>query len=567
MKNSIQKIRFLAFFMMSLAFVSCNDLLTDTPENQYDETQVFSTAEGVETAVNGMYYQLQGYDYYGARLRLLLWPHSGKYFSRQGANLDANKLDVTNNNINLGALWLGMYQTINQINTVILNVEGSELSNKDTSLGQAYFLRAVVYFDLVRMFEEVPIRTLPTTNNDIHIAKSSKEQLYNLIISDLKKAADLLPDRGEYIAGRPLKYAANAYLAKVYITLAGENSATVKVADFNPVTESEITATSITNFWEAAKTELDFVINNGGYALTATYADLFKEENRNTSESIFELQYGHTGSARTNDIVRDVVLSDHSSVPKGISTFGRILPNKEMFSDHIIQYSGITLTNTNSATYNGAVYWKAGAAANVVTLNNAVADPRINVTYVYNNYVKTSNGATQNLFPRQKTGNFAYAALNKYGDMTYDGTTTFRNLILLRYADILLLRAEVENELNGPAAAYAFVNQVLLRARTTATGTTTQPADWTSTNVPTQEVFRERIMKEREYELNGEGHEWFDMRRRGLGRFQEQINHHNDAITFYGTQGNQDLIFTNVETELKIPIPLSEIATNNLINE
>ncbi len=565
MKNRNKFIKLVALFIITLPFSSCNDLLTDTPENQYSEDQVFSTAEGTETAVNGIYYQLQAYDYYGARMRLLLWPHSGKYFSKQGANSDANQLNVTNNNINLGNLWLGMYQTINQANIVIANVKDSGLSNKNTSLGQAYFLRAVVYFDLVQMFEEVPIRLEPSTKENIHVAKSTKEQLYNLIISDLKKAANLLPDRGQYIAGRPLKYAANGYLAKVYIRLAGENSATIKVANFNPVTEAEITAASITNFWEEAKTELDYVINFGGYSLATTYADLFKEGARNSSESIFELQYGHTGAARTNDIVRDVVLSDHSSVPKGISTFGRILPNKEMFSDHIIQYSGIPLTTANSATVNGTVYWKSGTNANLVNLVSTVADPRINATYVYNTYTKTSDGSTQNLFPRQKSGNFSYAALNKYGDLTYDGTTTFRNLTLLRYADILLLRAEVENELTGPTAAYTFVNKVLLRARTTSTGTTTQPADWTTTSVPTKTVFRERIMKEREYELNGEGHEWFDMRRRGLGRFQEQINHHNDATTFFGS--TSDIIFTNIETQMKIPTPLSEISTNNLISQ
>lgn len=555
MKNKI--IKLVALFIIALPFTSCDDLLTDIPENQYSEEQVFSTPEGVETAVNGMYYQLQGYDYYGGRMRLLLWPHSGKYFSRQSANLDANKLDITNNNVNSSSLWAGMYQTINQINKVILHVEGSGLKNENTSVGQAYFLRAVVYFDLVRMFEEVPMRIEPTTKDNINIAKSTKEELYNFIISDLKKAAALLPDRGQYIAGRPLKYAANAYLAKVYITLAGENDATIKATNFNPVTEGEITATSVTNFWEEAKTELDYVIGSGGYSLTGTFAEVFKEGNRNTSESIFELQYGHTGAARSNDIVRDVVLTDHVSIPKGVNTFGRILPNKEMFNDHIIQYSG--------KNYTGVSFIPSGTNASFISLDNAVADPRINTTYVYNSYTKTSNGSVQNLFPRQKTGNFSYAALNKYGDMTYNGTTTFKNIILLRYADVLLLKAEVENELNGPASAYAFVNKVLLRARTTSTGVKVQPADWTSVTVPSKTIFRERIMKEREYELNGEGHEWFDMRRRGLGRFQEQITHHNNATAFYGS--TSDFTFVNVESELTIPIPLSEISTNNLINK
>ena len=138
---------------------------------------------------------------------------------------------------------------------------------------------------------------------------------------------------------------------------------------------------------------------------------------------------------------------------------------------------------------------------------------------------------------------------------------------MFRYADVLLLRAEVENELSGPGSAYTFVNQVLARARTTSSGPTQEPADWNTTSVPTKEAFRERIMKEREYELNGEGHEWFDMRRRGLGRFQEQIDHHNAAVAFYKSEGNKDFVFENIETEMSIPIPLSEISTNNLINE
>ncbi|TXG36077.1 RagB/SusD family nutrient uptake outer membrane protein [Seonamhaeicola maritimus] len=548
------------FTVISFGSISCSDVLeVDIPKNQFSEVQVFSSEEGLETAVNGIYINLQGYDYYGSRMRLLLWPHSGKYQSKQGANLDANKLDITNTNINLDKLWLGMYQTINQINVVIKNTEGSGLSNEESTLGQAHFLRAVVYFDLVRMFGEVPLRTQPATKDDLHIAKSSRELLYNQIIQDLKEAAQILPDRGEYIDGRPLKFAANALLAKVYITLAGENDATVQPSGFNAVTESEITVTTITDFWEAAKTELDFVINNGGYSLTNTFADLWTEESRNTSESIFELQYGRTGAVRTNDVIRDVVLKNSSIVPIGANTFGRIRPNKEMLSDHIIQYSGID--------YTGVDFISAGKASDMVQLDENVADPRINETYMFNLIVRTDNGKNFNLFPRLNKGNNAYPQLNKYKDTGYDGVTTIKNHIVLRYADILLLRAEVENELNGPGSAYGYVNQVLARARNTSSGATLQPANWDASNVPDKDTFRERIMKEREYELNGEGHEWFDLRRRGLGRFQEQIDHHNAGVVFYKSDGNRDFIFENIETEMTIPIPLSEVSTNNLITE
>tara|TARA_R110002049_G_scaffold18043_1_gene69408 strand:+ start:18881 stop:20557 length:1677 start_codon:yes stop_codon:yes gene_type:complete len=558
MKNT-QKI-LVILLLVAFGLTSCSDVLeVDIPKNQFSEVQVFSTEEGVETAVNGMYSQLQGYDYYGARMRLLLWPHSGKYHSKQGANIDANKLDVTNVNINLDKLWLGMWQTINQANVVIANATGNGLSNENSTLGQAYFIRGVVYFDLARMFGEVPLRTRPANKNELHLAKSSRKAVYNQIIQDFKTSADLLPDRGEYIDGRPLKYAANAYLAKVYVTLAGENSASSQPTGFNSVTESEITATTISDFWEAAETELDYVINKGGYSLTATYADLWKEDSRNTSESIFELQYGRTGAVRTNDIIRDVALKNSSIIPNGANTFGRIRPNKEMLSDHIIQYSGID--------YSGDDFISAGKGNDVVDLDVAVADPRIVETYFFNSYVRTDNGKDFNLFPRLNKGNNAYPHLKKYKDTGYDGVTTINNHIMFRYADVLLLRAEVENELSGPGSAYTFVNQVLARARTTSSGPTQEPADWNTTSVPTKEAFRERIMKEREYELNGEGHEWFDMRRRGLGRFQEQIDHHNAAVAFYKSEGNKDFVFENIETEMSIPIPLSEISTNNLINE
>ena len=405
----------------------------------------------------------------------------------------------------------------------------------------------------------MPIRLAPTNKDDIHIAKSTKEELYNQVIEDFKKAAELLPDRGEYIDGRPLKYAANAYLAKVYIFLAGQNDASIQPSGFNNVTESEITVATITDFWEEAKTELDYVINNGGYALTTTYGELWEQDSRNTSESMFELQYGHTGAVRTNDIMRDVLPTGSEFAPVGSTLFGRIRPNKEMFSDHIIQYSG--------DDYTGQDYIPAGNAAALITLDEDVADPRIEETYIYNSYIRTNNGSNLNIFPRLNTGNNAYTQLKKYKDLTYDGTTTIKNIILLRYAEVLLLRAEVENEINGPAAAYSYVNQVLSRARTTSSGSTVQPADWDASSVPTQEEFRERIMKEREYELNGEGHEWFDMRRRGLGRFQEQVNHHNAAVDFYGSENNKDFIFENIENEMVIPIPLAEISGNNLISE
>ncbi|MFG6686062.1 RagB/SusD family nutrient uptake outer membrane protein [Mariniflexile sp. HNIBRBA6329] len=533
-----------------------DDALTDEPKNQFTQGQVFSTPQGLETAVNGMYYDLQAFDYYGARFHLLIWPHSGKFHSNQGSNNDATGFATQNTNDNLDKLWAGMYQTVNTINSLIANVENTELPNRDTALGQAYFLRGLTYYNMVRFFGEVPLRITPTSTETLNIAKSPKEDVFNQVFKDFKLASQLLPNRGEYLVGRPIKYAANAYMADAYMWLAGREQ-----ADPNYIDESKLTEVNSTNFWVEAKDQLDIVINLGGYSLTQTYAQLWEEGNENTSESILELQYGNTGAARTSALLRDVSLQDGPTIPAGAQAFSRIKPNKEMFSDHIIQYSGLDYTGQN--------FIPAGNNAAIITLNPAVADPRIDATYIYNSYTRTNNGSIRNLFPRQSgNSNFARAFLNKYPDQTYNSTTQATNHIIMRYADILLRRAEVENEINGPASAYQYVNKVLLRARTTATGTTIQPADWNATSVPTKEVFRERIMKEREYELCGEGYEWYDVRRRGINYLQKQVDHHNAAVVFYNSTGGNsgDFILGNVEKEMTLPIPLSEISGNNLIS-
>ena len=99
-----------------------------------------------------------------------------------------------------------------------------------------------------------------------------------------------------------------------------------------------------------------------------------------------------------------------------------------MFSDHIIQYSGNDYTGTN--------FISAGTGADIITLDEAVADPRINETFMFNSYIKTNNGKPANIFPRLNKGNNAYTQLKKYKDLTYDGTTTINNHIMLRYADM-----------------------------------------------------------------------------------------------------------------------------------
>ena len=507
MKNSIKIVSLTLLFF----FVSCEDYLTEEPLTDFFTEQIFENESSVEAAVVGMYVQYGGFEYHGSGYLNLLLPHSGKFWSNQNANIDATSLNCTPSNINLNQLWGGIYKTINTANIIIDNLDkpGVTLSNKDIALGQAYLIRGMSYFDLVRLWGGVPIKTKPATTDNLNAPRNSKADVYSLIIDDLNKAKNLLPEPGVYDISRPARYVANTILAKVYMQLAGEDGG-------DPA------------LWQDAYDEAVQVIGN--YALVPTYQELFSISNENSSESMFEIQYTTTGGSRTSDAIR---LFNPNGIFQNLNTFGRLRPNKEVFDQHVNQYT--------------------------------LEDPRIDVSYYYNSYERFRNNGTtsnQNIYPLTTNGNNGYTCVKKYTDPSYNGTTTNRNIFKLRYADVLLMMAEIENELNGPGNAYQYVNQVLARARTKPDGTfATQPADWSGLS---QDEFRTRILRERQYELLGEGHAWFDTRRRGYQYFLEEVvQNHNSQPNF----GNRDYIYPISVKNMLLPIPSDEINSNQLISE
>ena len=493
--------------------VSCSDFLVEDPDTFYSEQSIFSTEEGVKTAINGVFSDFSSPQYYGTSWHNLTMPVSGLFFSTQAANRDVVGLNTNPSNKWVNDLWAQAYKAINSANIVIKNLEETDLDlpNKQTALGEAYFLRGVTYFDLARLFGGVPLRTIPTVIEEIHLPRASRAEVIDQVIQDFDQAKALLPKPSDSREGRPANLAANVYLAKVYMTLAGEDGG-------DPA------------YWSMAYDEIIEVYNSNAYSLTPTFAELFVPGNENTAESIFELQYDHTGGIRNSDMIRSFTPSNSIYAPTNVTTFGRIRPNKEVFDAFVEQYPG---------------------------------DPRIDATFLYDEYEKATGG-TQKIYPTNTTGNQGFPVIAKWFDPTYNGTTTARNLILLRYADVLLMLAEIENELNGPDNAYQYVNQVLARARDTngdGMSDADQPADWSSMS---QELFRERIMKERLYELLSEGQEWFDTRRRGYVFFLENVVEvHNSHPTL---DLGKEFIYPIGVKNMLLPIPLSEISGNTMVS-
>jgi hypothetical protein len=255
---------------------SCGEKWLDVkPNDSVTEENFYQTETDAIQATNAAYSELGK----GGQYNYALWgigeimsdnSTTGGGGGGDGAEfqqLDNFNIPATNPLSN--RLWGGCYVGIGRANVVIQRVPGiANMSDaiRKRSIGEAQFLRAKYYFDLVRAFGDVPlITTPPTTLDQVNIPRSPEAQVYDQIVSDLEAAFTNLP--GNYSGadlGRATKWSAAGLLAKVQLTRGNKP--------------------------EAARWARE-VISNSGKSLWPNYGDNFKVENENGRESLFEVQY------------------------------------------------------------------------------------------------------------------------------------------------------------------------------------------------------------------------------------------------------------------------------------
>ncbi|MBT1687606.1 RagB/SusD family nutrient uptake outer membrane protein [Dawidia soli] len=259
----------------SLAAVSCDDFLDKEPIDQISSDQYFTDEKSVTSAVIALYNSLVNANYYGRAMLIVPELAAGQVVSLQQY---PEYMVFTSNTINIDNpwtlnIWASSYTTINAANNVLAlesaeraaEVTFSNESTRNALLREAKFIRALVYFNLVRSFGDVPLITTPTTSGstNLQVARASVSEVYAQIISDLGGYEEL---PGRYAAaadmGRATRWAAEALLAKVYLYSGNYERASALAGD---------------------------VIMNGGYLPTDNYGDVWTKEN--STESIFEIQY------------------------------------------------------------------------------------------------------------------------------------------------------------------------------------------------------------------------------------------------------------------------------------
>jgi hypothetical protein len=416
-----------------------------------------------------------------------------------------------NENVDNQNTWIGLYRIVSRANAAIENSVVDEGSGDPSQLrindvaGHAYFSRAFSYFSLTRLWGDIPIWTSLATYDDIHRAKTPMKEVYNLIIEDAMQAKSLL--NGSAGVGFPKAHAAKMLLAKVYMHLAT-----------NP--ELHDASLSEMDYWSLAYAEAIDIYRSGEYSLVPDYASLFDGTNENSDESIFELQISQ--DATNSQMGRNYTPWKY----KAGQAFGWFYVSADVYDYHVAHYP---------------------------------SDPRLDATYLHE-YTRADTGGTVRVYPSNSTrGSFgnAHPYLFKHAEKDKSHTNQFnsQNLIIYRYADLLLMLAEISNELeNGEELGY--VTEVLDRS-----GQTPHAG-----YLADKDSFRDAIMDEYRFELLGEGHDSYNNRRRGYAYFLENtINRHNNNPNF---KSSVDVLLNDVESDVMLlDIPLLEINNNELLND
>lgn len=445
---------------------SCSDFLDPKPSDVLTPENFYHSALDAVTAVNAVYSQVSGVYFW------LFYETDWTSDDALAANVgdDGHQLASYSFNDNLWSIntaWGDMYKAINRANIVLDRVPpiAMDTVQRNQVLGQARFLRALMYFNLVRMFGDVPVieHELKTVE-EAQVPRTPADSVYKLIINDLQFAANTLPRTwsGNDI-GRATSVAAKSLLAKVYLTRGDRDN-------------------SQADYQQAANLAAD-VMTTGGRSLNANFMTNFQVSEEFTNpESIFEVSYGSPKEIPGGGSVVSLFL-----LPNGFPG-GDAYGTTEASPQLVQLYAPSTFDNTGKrltgdqrgerATYMTSPYW----------------NPQLQDTVRWG-------------------GNPAGAAFAKYYDPTDPTNLSARswqsmpnNWIVLRYADVLLMYAEALNDgaTGSAGTAEDALNQVRARAGIPAVAGLSPAA------------LRDSIRLERRRELAFEGQRWFDLSRWGI---------------------------------------------------
>ncbi len=512
MKN-LKKITYLSLVLGFCLFsYSCNENLLDQANgNTVSTANFWENPDDVQKAINGMYHPVTNTFFWGRIIHTGAMLRSDVFNVRPfDANTALSTLQGTPGVARWATeIWQEPFKAIYRANAIIENTNETNVpdaAERNSYVGQAYFMRGFCNFYLINLFGNIPLITrTPQDDADFFPSQAPQSEVWEQIVMDFETAEGLLPSSWDADnLGRPTSGAAAAFAGKSELYRGNDAEA---VQDFQRV------------------------ISSGNYDLlpAAQYQDNFGQVNENNIESVFELQY------------------------LGIETFswGVDVPGVGTMGNFHIDYAPPTKSPDQSHFINSWV--KDLFEANGETV-------RRNATLAYDYPGSTGYGGTDYLTDFAGdievanadgmepifTKKYAGLDIGTRDQVDFLGTNVGNNWRIIRYADVLLMMAEALNNQGDADGALTYINQVRERAQV-------DPLSSMSSAEMTQAIIDERVL-----ELTGEGHRFFDLVRWGLADdyLGENSLHGDHPKSLSGgtfTTGRDEYVW----------LPLSELAAND----
>lgn len=503
------------YIFVIFSCISCEHYLEEVPRDIIAPENFFATDADAEQAITGLYAIIKNNSIYG-QAGLDNWYDNGvdiiepnrshPIFEVMGNyTLSAVTADASNQKMSVSDTWKDLYRVILNANVIIDRVSGNGAITEDVQtevLAQARFMRALAYWHITNLWGDAPFYTENLNLNEIaELGRTDKNVIIASVLDDLDFAQSNLPSEyPEEDRGKASKWAAAIIEAKIHM----------QAQD-----------------WQAGLNKCLEIINQSPHQLLPTYAEVFDPANEYNAEIIWSL-----------DFAKDIRGQFEEGVPS-INGNGYWRPS--MFNPRIRDEPANAADNQllrDALAANGEEF--NGTGLQIASIDFANKFPMNDLRRPLN--IMDSYEGIQL--------NFTY--MPKFMNLDFENSPRFNhgdNRLVFRLADVYLMAAECENELNGPAGAFQYLNPIRQRAYETQ-------AEWDLTGLD-QQGFREAIYDERKWELAGEATRRFDLIRWGI--YLDVVR--NAEFKTYSPNVNIQ------DHHVLLPIPLNELQLNPNLNQ
>lgn len=478
-----------------MALTACNDFLEVDAPSKVTDDYVFANTEEADRLLNGLYQATCNGNTYGNAYLTTFNFNSDVEFATSSAEIQSAShnewklFDGEADGSNVKSTWDAAYETIERANNFVCAAEQSNLYKQgdkdlDQMIGEAKCIRAMNYLDLVILFGDVPFTFTRTYEQEsLVMPMGQRDEILTALINDLKAAAPKMKFANEISEGveRCSKEYAWALIARIAMFRAGYSLRPGSTAQEVGTMER---ASDYADYYQIARTYCDSVMNESEHALNANYFDVFTKQCNyqvvSDDDVIFEIPFVQNVNGNIGYIhgpkceLSDASDTEHawgeSKGSVGLNAFYRFTFDKQ------------------DVRRNVAGFW----------------------SYSYNGTPVIQNSYTNYCMKWSKLWDQAHTLGN-----TSAGNTGI-NFPYMRYADVLLMFAEAENELNGPTdAAKNALKQVRERAFRNASNKS-EMVDMYVANLTSKADFFQAIVDERAWEFGGENIRWKDLVRWNL---------------------------------------------------